>query len=190
MHGSTFYFLFSHFDVTQSFSPSPYVVIFLTLAINACKQHLSHVVLTTNTTESIFKHHKKSFIKNHIIWFPSVQHCNWFGFRISLSLSREGAIFRDEIENYFSCSRLARRDRDYHMTILVFRDENEIPFCYSHVSRRDRDFRKSFLVVEREKMQLTLVENSRDREFSLTSALNALLWENLFKAIDLCFWSS
>ena len=112
------------------------------------------------------------FIKNHIIWFPSVQHCNWFGFRISLSLSREGAIFRDEIENYFSCSRLARRDRDYHMTILVFRDENEIPFCYSHVSRRDRDFRKSFLVVEREKMKLTLVENSRDREFSLTSDLH------------------
>ena len=114
------------------------------------------------------------FIKNHIIWFPSVQHCNWFGFRISLSLSREGAIFRDEIENYFSCSRLARRDRDYHMTILVFRDENEIPFCYSHVSRRDRDFRKSFLVVEREKMKLTLVENSRDREFSLTSAVDGL----------------
>ena len=55
------------------------------------------------------------------------------------------------------------------MTILIFRDENEIPFCYSHVSRRDRDFRKSFLVVEREKMKLTLVENSRDREFSLTS---------------------
>ena len=110
------------------------------------------------------------FIKNHIIWFPSVQHCNWFGFRISLSLSREGAIFRDDIVNYFSCSRLARRDPDYHMTILVFRDENEIPFCYSHVSRRDRDFRKSFLVVEREKMKLTLVENSRDREFSLTSA--------------------
>ena len=99
-----------------------------------------------------------------------MQHSNWFGFRISLSLSREGAIFRDEIDNYFSCSHLARRDRDYHMTILVFRDENEIPFCYSHVSRRDRDFRKSFLVVEREKMKMTLVENSRDREFSLTSA--------------------
>ena len=113
------------------------------------------------------------FIKNHIIWFPSVQHCNWFGFRISLS--REGAIFRDEIENYFSCSRLARRDRDYHMTILVFRDENEIPFCYSHVSRRDRDFRKSFLVVEREKMKLTLVENSRDREFSLTSERSLMM---------------
>ena len=58
------------------------------------------------------------------------------------------------------------------MTILVFRDENEIPFCYSHVSRRDRDFRKSFLVVEREKMKMTLVENSRDREFSLTSVVN------------------
>jgi len=121
------------------------------------------------------------FIKNHIIWFPSVQHCNWFGFRISLSLSREGAIFRDEIENYFSCSRLARRDRDYHMTILVFRDENEIPFCYSHVSRRDRDFRKSFLVVEREKMKLTLVENSRDREFSLTSGLKFLKVLNVMK---------
>ena len=112
---------------------------------------------------------KKLFIKNHIIGFPSVQPGNWVGFRISLSLSRQSAIFRDKIENYFSCSRLARRDRDYHMTILVFRDENEIPFCYSHVSRRDRDFRKSFLVVEREKMKLTLVENSRDREFSLTS---------------------
>ena len=109
------------------------------------------------------------FIKNHIIWFPSVQHCNWFGFRISLSLSWEDSIFRDEIENYFSCSRLARRDRDYHMTILVLRDENEITYCYSHVSRQDRDFRKSFLVVEREKMKLTLVENSRVREFSLTS---------------------
>ena len=68
------------------------------------------------------------FIKNHIIWFPSVQHCNWFGFRISLSLSWEGAIFRDEIENYFSYSRLARRDPDYHMTILVIRDENEITY--------------------------------------------------------------
>ena len=61
------------------------------------------------------------------------------------------------------------------MTILVFRDENEIPFCYSHVSRRDRDFRKSFLVVEREKMKLTLVENSRDREFSLTSGVSAVI---------------
>ena len=95
----------------------------------------------------------------------------WVGFKISLSLSRESAIFQDEIDNYFSCSHLARRDRDYHMTILVFRDENEIRYCYSHVSRRDRDFRKSFLVVEREKMKLTLVENSRDREFSLTSGL-------------------
>ena len=60
------------------------------------------------------------------------------------------------------------------MTILIFRDENEISYCYSHVSRRDRDFKKSFLVVEREKMKLTLVENSRDREFSLTSALKSM----------------
>ena len=113
-----------------------------------------------------------------------VAHPHLFGFRISLS--REGTIFRDEIENYFSCSRLARRDRDYHMTILVFRDENEIPFCYSHVSRRDRDFRKSFLVVEREKMKLTLVENSRDREFSLTSDSNTAagaLWCSPFKKV-------
>ena len=98
-----------------------------------------------------------------------VVHPHLLGFRISLSLSREDTIFRDKIENYFSCSHLARRDRDYYMNILVFRDENEITYCYSHVSRRDRDLRKSFLVVEREKMKLTLAENSRDREFSLTS---------------------
>ena len=91
---------------------------------------------------------------------------------VSLSLSREGANFRDEIENYLFYSRLARRDRDYHMTIIVFRDENEISYCYSHVSRQDRDLRKSFLVVEREKMKLTLVENSRDQDFSLTSDIN------------------
>ena len=103
------------------------------------------------------------FIKNYII-------CNRVGFRISLPLSREGAMFRDKIENYFSYSHLARRDRDYHMIIFVFRDENEITYCYSHVSRQNWDFRKSFLVVEREKMKLTLVENSWDREFSLTSA--------------------
>ena len=58
------------------------------------------------------------------------------------------------------------------MIILVFRDENEITYCYSHVSRRDRDLRKSFLMVEQEKMKLTLVENSRDREFLLTSGQN------------------
>ena len=127
-------------------------------------------ICLSNTTESIFKHQQKnhlSKITSYGFLLYSVQPCNWVV--ISLSLLRESSIFRDEIKNYFSCSRLARRDRDYHMTILVFRDENEIPFCYSHVSRRDRDFRKSFLVVEREKMKLTLVENSRDREFSLTS---------------------
>ena len=63
------------------------------------------------------------------------------------------------------------------MTILLFRDENEITYCYSHVSRQDRDLRKSFLVVEREKMKLTLVENSRDREFSLTSVGSITLVE-------------
>ena len=68
---------------------------------------------------------------------PAVRPCYWVGFRISLG--REGAIFRDEVENYFSCSRLARRDRDYHMIILVFRDKNGITHCYSHVSRRDRE---------------------------------------------------
>ena len=101
------------------------------------------------------------------------------GFKISLSLSRESAIFQDAIDNSFSCFHLATRDRDYHMTILVFRDENEIRYCYSHVSRRDRDFRKSFLVVEREKMKLTLVENSRDREFSLTSALSFFYFKRI-----------
>ena len=119
--------------------------------------------------------HLSDYHSSKIISFgfrlPAVQLCNWVGFRISLSLSREVTIFRDEVENYFSCSHLARRDRDYHMIIFVFRDENEITFCYSHVSRQDRDFRKSFLVVEREKMKLTLVENSRDQEFLLTSGL-------------------
>ena len=56
--------------------------------------------------------------------------------------------FRYEIENYFSCSHLARRDCDYHMIIFVFRDKNEITYCCSHVSRRDRDLWKLFLVVE------------------------------------------
>ena len=66
---------------------------------------------------------------------PAVHLCYCVGFRISLSLSREGAIFQDKIDNYFSCSHLARRDRDYHMTILVFRDKNDITYCYSHVLR-------------------------------------------------------
>ena len=108
-----------------------------------------------------------------------MQLCYWVGFRISLSLSRKGAIFRDEIENYFSC--LARQDRDYHITILLFWDDNEITYCYSRVSRPDRDFGKSFLMVEQEKMKLTLVENSQDREFSLKSEENTLDWVSLFE---------
>ena len=39
-----------------------------------------------------------------------------FGFRFRISLSREDKIFRDVIENYFSYSHLARRDRGYLMT--------------------------------------------------------------------------
>ena len=38
----------------------------------------------------------------HLVYYCllcSVQPCYWVGFKISLS--REGAIFRDEIENYF-----------------------------------------------------------------------------------------
>ena len=116
-------------------------------------------------------------IKSFFFQLPAIDVQLYYlvGFRISPS--REGAIFRNEIENYFSCSHLARRDRDYHMTILVFRDENEIPFCYSHVSRRDRDFRKSFLVVEREKWswlssRIPGIENSR---WPLLRSLNVLM---------------
>ena len=140
----------------------------------SCTLSIDFVEFSLKLKQIIILIFHSSFISKIISFgfqLPAVQLCYCVGFRISLSLSREGAIFRDEIENYFSCSRLARRDRDYHMTILVFRDENEIPFCYSHVSRRDRDFRKSFLVVEREKMKLTPTENSRDREFSLTSCM-------------------
>ena len=70
-------------------------------------------------------------------------------------------MFRDEIENYFSRSDLAKRDRDYHMIILVLRDENEITYCYSHVPRRDQDLRILFLMAE-QKNQGGSHENSRD----------------------------
>ena len=99
-----------------------------------------------------------------------MQHCNWFGFRISLS--REGAIFRDEIENYFPCSRLARRERYFHMIILVFRDENEITQYHSHVLRRDRDLENHFSWSS-EKNQADFHESSRDQELSLTFGPNA-----------------
>ena len=65
---------------------------------------------------------------------------NWYSYSVNLVLAQ---ILHDAdgrcLENYFSCSHLARRDCDYHMIILVFRDENEITYCCSHVSRRDRD---------------------------------------------------
>ena len=91
----------------------------------------------------------------------------------TLTLERRYKFWRRDWELFF-CSHLARRNQDYHVTILVFRDENKITYCYSNVSRQDWDFRKSFLVVEREKMKLTLVENSRDREFLLTYASSML----------------
>ena len=72
-----------------------------------------------------------------------------------------------------SIGHLARRDWDYHMTILVFRDENEIIHRNSCVSRRDRDLRKSFLMVEKKwgwlSLRISGVENSRW----------ALLWSEL-----------
>ena len=77
----------------------------------------------------------------------------------------EGAIFRDEIENYIRCSHLARRDRDFHFIILMFRDEIEITYCYSHVSRRERETQIEFLKVEREKSQ-SILTRSRENENS------------------------
>ena len=77
----------------------------------------------------------------------------------------ESAIFRDEIENYITCSHLARQDRDFHFIILMFRDENEIIYCYSHVSRRERETQIEFLKVEREKCQ-SILTRSRENENS------------------------
>ena len=151
------------------------------------------MVVTTNTTESIFKHHEKITLQEKKQWSISLSQSNntswvminvsdyWsktisYGFLLcspvigldleSLSHSREKVQFFETRLRFFSCSHLARQDRDYHITILVFRDENETKYCYSHVSRRDRDFRKSFLMVEREKWgwlssRMPGIENSR-----------------------------
>ena len=79
-----------------------------------------------------------------VFWTPLMQ--SGIGLDLeSYSHSREKVQYFETFGNYFSCSHLARRDKDYHLTILVFWDENEITYCYSHVSRWDRDFRKSFL---------------------------------------------
>ena len=117
-----------------------------------------------------------------------MQLCNRVGFKISLSLSRECAIFREKIKN---CIFLALTWRDeIEITILVFRDENEITYCYSRVSRRDRDFRKSFLMVEREKMKLTLtripgIKNSR---WALVQGgtLGSTRWDFLKFQVGIC----
>ena len=71
------------------------------------------------------------------LWLPAVQPCNWAGFRISLS--REGAIFRDEIENFFLLSpgetrsrlsydhsRISRRERDYILLFSCFKTRSRL----------------------------------------------------------------
>ena len=108
---------------------------------------MSHVVLTTNTTESIFKHHEKNYvtgeeavvnftftvkqyklsdhacfwllIKNHIIWY------HWVGFRISLTLERR-CNFRDEIENLF-------------FLLSPGETRSRLSYDHSRILRRERD---------------------------------------------------
>ena len=93
------------------------------------------------------------FIKNHITWFPSVQHCNWFGFRISLSLSRDGAIFRDEIENYFFLlsydhSRISRRERDSILLLSCFETRSRLQKIISRGRARKKKLNFWFLNFE------------------------------------------
>ena len=142
---------------------------------------MSHLVLTTNTTKCIFEHYEKNYVTGEeaVVNFTftvkqyklSDHACFWLLIKIisygiigldleSLSHSRDKVQFFETRLRIFSCSHLARRDRNYQLTIFVFRDENETKYCYSHVSRRDRDFRKPILMVEREKMKLTLVKTS------------------------------
>ena len=78
---------------------------------------------------------------------------------------KEGTIFRDEIENYITCSHLARQDQDFDFIILMFRDEIEITYCYSHVSRREQETQIEFLKVAREKSQ-SILTRSRENENS------------------------
>ena len=89
------------------------------------------------------------------------------GLDFIISLSREGAIFRDEIENYFSCS---RRDRDYHMTIHILRRERDYILLFSCFETRWR-LQKIISHGPARKNEADSHENSRDREFSLSSAL-------------------
>ena len=74
---------------------------------------------------------------------PALQPCNWVGFRISLSLSREGAI-------------------------LIFQDENEITYCCSLVSR----LMKIITHGRARKNETDSHENFRGGEFSLNSDLS------------------
>ena len=141
------------------------------------------VVLITNITlqrggiwNLWSKHHRKYFqtpqkwfIRNLIIWFSSVQlqPYNWVWFRISLLLSRESAIFRDEIGNYFLTltwrdeieiiiwpfSYFEKRTR-LQIVILMFRDEIETSenhfSCWARKNQADsrREFPISRILVE------------------------------------------
>ena len=65
------------------------------------------------------------FIKNHIIWFPSVQHCNWFGFDLTLTLERRCNFLRRDWELFFLLSPGETRSR--------------LSYDHSRISRRERD---------------------------------------------------
>ena len=104
----------------------------------------------------------------------------------------ESAIFWDKIDNYITCSHLARRDRDFHFIILMFRDEIEITYCYSHVSRREWETQIECLKVEREKYQSILTRSceNKNSRWSLEGSrgveedeLRILVktWKNLWK---------
>ena len=76
---------------------------------------------------------------------------------------------RDEIENIFLKISSFETKRDLCLINLGVRDENEIFSFKISCFEKGTRITKWNLMVEREKMKLTLVENSRDREFSLTS---------------------
>ena len=120
-------------------------------------------------------------------------------------------MLRDEIENFFlsvSCfetrsrsssfqSHASRRDWEFLSLNLVLRDENENFFYQSQTSRQEREFFFSNLVFREGDENLKIIsqgrarknepnshENSRDREFSLCSAVKIV---NLFTIG--CYWT-
>ena len=109
-----------------------------------------------------FKHHRKYFQTPKIYQksYPVVSFCNWVGFRISLS--REGAIFRDEIENYFSCSPLARRYIEIIIGPFSYFKTRAICNCYSCALRREQY--AIVILVFRDKIETLENHNSRTNE--------------------------